>query len=123
MLGNSNSAATIAGAPLGLASAHTSTLVGLEPRPIRVEVCCTRGPAFFQMVGLAQAAVRESRVRVASALARMGILLDEYAITVSLAPADLRKSAAALDLALAAAVLAAVGALPTGALDGVLLLG
>lgn len=119
----SNAATTIAGAPLGIATAHTSTLVGLEPRPIRVEVCCTRGPAFFQMVGLAQAAVRESRVRVASALARLGVLLDEYAITVNLAPADLRKSAAALDLALAAAVLAAVGKLPTSALDGVLLLG
>jgi magnesium chelatase family protein len=123
MLGNTNTASTIAGTPLGLATAHTSTLVGLEPKPIRVEVCCTRGPAFFQMVGLAQAAVRESRVRVASALARLGVLLDEYAITVNLAPADLRKSAAALDLALAAAVLAAVGTLPSGALDNVLLLG
>jgi magnesium chelatase family protein len=123
MLGNTNAASTIAGSPLGLATAHTSALVGLEPRPIRVEVCCTRGPAFFQMVGLAQAAVRESRVRVASALARLGVLLDEYAITVNLAPADLKKSAAALDLALAAAVLGAVGVLPTSALDGVILLG
>lgn len=116
-------AATIAGSPLGIATAHSSTLVGLEPWPIRVEVCCTRGPAFFQMVGLAQAAVRESRVRVASALAGLGVLLDEYAITVNLAPADLRKSAAALDLALAAAVLNAIGKVPASALDGVLLLG
>ncbi len=117
------SAGKIQGVPLGLAAAHSSTLVGLEARPIRVEVCCTRGPAFFQMVGLAQAAVRESRVRVASALARLGVLLDEYAITVNLAPADLKKSAAALDLALAAAALDAVGKLREGALDGVLLLG
>jgi magnesium chelatase family protein len=123
MLASSNTAATIAGTPLGIAQVHSSTLVGLEPRPIRVEVCCTRGPAFFQMVGLAQAAVRESRVRVASALARLNVLLDEYAITVNLAPADLRKSVAALDLALAAAVLAAVGKLPTSALDDVILLG
>jgi magnesium chelatase family protein len=123
MLGNTNPTSTIAGAPLGLATAHTSALVGLEPRPIRVEVCCTRGPAFFQMVGLAQAAVRESRVRVASALARLGVLLDEYAITVNLAPADLKKSAAALDLALAAAVLGAVGSLPKGVLEDVFLLG
>src|SRR3954469_19923914 len=114
MFALSSSAATIAGAPLGIATVHSSSLVGLEPRPIRVEVCCTRGPAFFQMVGLAQAAVRESRVRVASALARLGVLLDEYAITVNLAPADLKKSAAALDLALAAAVLGAVGSLPKG---------
>jgi magnesium chelatase family protein len=116
-------AATIAGSPLGIATAHSSTLVGIDPWPIRVEVCCTRGPAFFQMVGLAQAAVRESRVRVASALAGLGVLLDEYAITVNLAPADLRKSAAALDLALAAAVLKAIGKIPPGALDDVLLLG
>ncbi|HVU04598.1 MAG TPA: YifB family Mg chelatase-like AAA ATPase [Polyangiaceae bacterium] len=114
---------TIAGTPLGLATAQTCTLVGLEPRPIRVEACSTRGPAFFQMVGLAHAAVRESRVRVASALARLGILLDEYAITVNLAPADLKKSAAALDLALAAAVLGSIGAVPSGPLGDILLLG
>lgn len=123
MLATTNTAATIAGGPLGIAAVHSSSIVGLEPRPIRVEVCCTRGPAFFQMVGLAHAAVREARVRVASALARLSVLLDEYAITVNLAPADLRKSVAALDLALATAVLAAVGKLPTGALEGVLVLG
>ena len=123
MLATSSTAAVIAGSPLGIASVHSSTIVGLEPRAIRVEVCCTRGPAFFQMVGLAHAAVREARVRVASALARLSVLLDEYAITVNLAPADLRKSVAALDLALAAAVLAAVGKLPTGVLEDVLFLG
>lgn len=123
MPGTGNAAATIQGKPLGLAAVHSSTLSGLAPHPIRVEVSCTRGPAFFQMVGLAQAAVREARVRVASALARMGVLLDEYAITVNLAPADLRKSAAALDLGLAIAALAAIGRLPSAALDDVLLLG
>ena len=78
-------ASPIAGAPLGLATAHGSVLIGLEARPVRIEVCCTRGPAFFQMVGLAEAAVREARVRVASALAGFGVLLSEYAITVNLA--------------------------------------
>jgi magnesium chelatase family protein len=123
MLATANGAATICGKPLGLAVAHTSALIGLDAHSIRVEVCCTRGPAFFQMVGLAEAAVREARVRVASALARLGILLDEYAITVNLAPADLRKSGAALDLAIAAAVLGALDKLPADALDGILLLG
>src|SRR5690242_3299890 len=70
MLAHGNGAITIQGVPLGLAAAHTSTVVGLESRAIRIEVCCSRGPAFFQMVGLAQAAVREARVRVASALSR-----------------------------------------------------
>lgn len=112
-----------AGAPLGLGAAHSSTLVGLDAHPIAVEVCCSRGPSFFQMVGLAHAAVRESRVRVASALARLGILLDEYAITVNLAPADLKKGAAALDLALAVATLIAIGKLPSDAGRRTLLLG
>jgi magnesium chelatase family protein len=116
-------AATIAGKPLGLCTAHTSTLIGLDAHPIRVEVCATRGPAFFQLVGLAEAAVREARVRVASALAGLGVLLDEHAITVNLAPADLRKSGAALDVAIAVAVLGAIGELEPAALEAVLLVG
>jgi len=122
-MSKSETAATISGPPLGLGHAHTSVLVGLDAHPISVEVCCTRGPSFFQMVGLPEAAVREARVRVASALAGIGVLLDEYAITVNLAPADLRKAGAALDLPLAVAVLEAVRAIPAGSLSGTLLLG
>ncbi len=117
------SAALIQGSPLGIASARTSVVVGLEPRAIDVEVCSSRGPAFFQMVGLAEAAVREARVRVQSALAGIGILLDEYAVTVNLAPADLRKTGATLDLAIALAILAALGELPASALESALVLG
>ncbi len=119
----SSAAQVISGTPTGIATAQTSVLIGLEAHPIRVEVCCTRGPAFFQMVGLAEAAVRESRVRVAGALSRLGVLLDEYAITVNLAPADLRKSGAALDVAIAVAVLSAVGIIDPSALERVLLVG
>jgi len=115
--------APICGRPRGLATLHASALVGLDAYPIRVEVCATRGPAFFQMVGLAEAAVREARVRVASALARLGVLLDEHAITVNLAPADLRKSGAALDLAIAVGVLGAVGELDPLVCQDTLLLG
>jgi magnesium chelatase family protein len=116
-------AATICGKPLGLATADGSVLLGLDAHAIRVEVCSTRGPSFFQLVGLAEAAVRESRVRVASALAKLGILLDEYAITINLAPADLRKHGAALDVAIACAVLGAIGVVESSALPGTLLLG
>ena len=111
------------GRPLGMATAHAAGLAGLNPYPIRVEVCCTRGPSFFQLVGLAEAAVREARVRVASALAGMGILLDEYAITINLAPAGIRKSGAALDLAIAAGVLGAIDKLPPASLRRTLLIG
>lgn len=109
--------------PLGLATINSSTLVGLRPLAISVEVSCSRGPAFFQMVGLAQAPVREARVRVTSALARLGVLLDEYAITINLAPAAVRKSDAALDLAIALGILEAIGKIPSGALTNTLVLG
>jgi magnesium chelatase family protein len=120
----STSAVTIVqGHPLGLAVARASVVVGLEARAIQVEVCSSRGPSFFQLVGLAEAAVREARVRVASALAGLDVLLDEYAVTVNLAPADLRKAGATLDLAIALALLAALGKVSPRALEGTLLLG
>src|SRR5688572_30289230 len=85
---------SIAGKPLGFASVKASGLLGLTPELITVEVSCTRGPPLFQMVGLAEAPVREARVRIASALACLGVLMDEYAITINLAPADVPKSGA-----------------------------
>jgi magnesium chelatase family protein len=113
----------IRGRVLGHGATHASVLVGLDAYGVRVEVASTRGPAFFQMVGLADAAVRESRVRVTSALARRCVLLDEFAITVNLAPADLRKSGAVLDLAISLAILAAIRRIPESGLERTLLLG
>ncbi|MEZ4373936.1 MAG: YifB family Mg chelatase-like AAA ATPase [Polyangiaceae bacterium] len=115
--------APIQGKPLGLCCVEASALIGLEAHSIRVEVCCTRGPSLFQLVGLADAAVREARVRITSSLARLGILVDEYALTVNLAPADLRKTGASLDVAMALGVLGAIGKLDPKRLAGVLVLG
>jgi magnesium chelatase family protein len=123
MHGSSSAVESISGAPTGIATAQASVLVGLEAHPIRVEVCCTRGPSFFRMVGLAEASVRESHVRVSGALTRLGVILNAYAVTVNLAPADLRKSGAALDVAIALAVLGAVEQLDPASLEGVLLVG
>jgi len=106
-----------------LATAHTTALVGLEAHPVRVEVACTRGPGWFEMVGLADGAVRESRVRVSAALGQLGILMAEHRITVNLAPADLRKSGTTFDLAIAVATLAALGKVPSERLEGVTFLG
>jgi magnesium chelatase family protein len=72
-----------------LATAQSAALVGLDAHPVRVEVEVSRGVASFELVGLAEAAVRESRVRVKSALAQIGVQLGEYCIVVNLAPADL----------------------------------
>src|SRR5262245_13239741 len=105
------------------ATALTFLLVGIDAYPVRVEVDSGRGPASFQLVGLAEPSVRESRVRVRAALQQIGILLDEYVMTVNLAPADVKKSGGAFDLAIAAAVLGALGKIPPSALDGFCLLG
>ncbi|HMI83119.1 MAG TPA: magnesium chelatase domain-containing protein, partial [Polyangiaceae bacterium] len=106
-----------------LATASTTALVGLDARLVRVEVACTRGPGWFEMVGLADSAVRESRVRVTAALGQLGILMAEHRITVNLAPADLRKVGTAFDLAIAVATLAALGKVPLESLDGLIFLG
>jgi magnesium chelatase family protein len=106
-----------------LATAHAATLIGLDAHPVRVEVESARGPSEFILVGLAEASVRESRVRVRSALYQLGIDLGEYLIVVNLAPADLKKTGGAFDLAIAAATLAALGKAPVDALSSTMLLG
>jgi magnesium chelatase family protein len=109
--------------PPMLANAHAAALVGLDAHPVRVEVESTRGPCEFILVGLAEASVRESRVRVRSALYQIGIDLGEYLIVVNLAPADLKKTGGAFDLAIAAATLAAMGKVPADSLESTVLLG
>ena len=106
-----------------LAIAESAVLVGLAAHPVRVEVQATRGIPSFELVGLAEATVRESRVRVKSALASVGVDISEYRVTVNLAPADLKKGGSAFDVAIAMGTLASLGAVPEGALDDVLLLG
>jgi magnesium chelatase family protein len=107
-----------------LASARTFTLVGVEAREVQVEVDVVgRGLPSFSLVGLPDAAVRESRERVRSALANSGFEFPQNRITVNLAPADLRKAGPSFDLAIAAALLAASKQLPPERLDRVALAG
>jgi magnesium chelatase family protein len=106
-----------------LATATSVSLLGLQVTPIRVEVQATRGIPTFELVGLAEAAVRESRVRVRSALAHIGIDLNDYRIVVNMAPADVKKYGSGYDLAIAAAALGALKLVDATALEGVLFLG
>ncbi|MBI4953021.1 MAG: YifB family Mg chelatase-like AAA ATPase [Myxococcales bacterium] len=105
------------------ATALAATISGLDAHLVRVEVDSGRGVPMFHIVGLPEASVRESRMRVRAALGRLGVDLGEWVLTVNLAPADLRKSGGAFDLAIACAVLAALGRVRPEALAGVLLLG
>jgi magnesium chelatase family protein len=106
-----------------LATALSAALIGLDAHPVRVEVEVSRGVASFELVGLAEVAVRESRVRVKSALAQVGVHMGEYRVVVNLAPADLKKCGSGFDVAIAAATLAALGVVPCESLEGVLFLG
>jgi magnesium chelatase family protein len=103
---------------LMLARIRSVTLSGLEPVPLQVEVSITNGLPAFHVVGLPDAAVRESRQRVLSALRESGFSFPLRRITANLAPAHLRKEGSALDLPIALAVLAASGQLPAERMAG-----
>ncbi len=106
-----------------LARAHTFTIDGLQTRQVRVEVDVRRGLPAFAIVGLADAAVREARERVRAAILNCGYEFPARRITANLAPGDVPKAGAALDLALACAVLAASGQISTERLDSHALFG
>ncbi len=100
-----------------LAVARTFALVGIEASPVRVEVDVGRGLPAFSIVGLPDAAVRESRERVRAALINSGFKFPMQRITANLAPADLRKVGPGFDLAIAAGLLAASNQLPVEHLE------
>ncbi len=106
-----------------MAKALTTSLVGMDACMVEVEVDIGRGPAFFELVGLPEASVRESRTRVRAALAKVGVFLEEHQVTVNLAPGDKRKSGSGFDLAIAMATLAALGQIPPNRLASTLILG
>ncbi len=88
-----------------LAIVPSATLHGLDGRFIRVEVDVAPGLPGFTVVGLADAALQEARERVRGALRNDGFAHPPRRITVNLAPADLRKTGASLDLAIAVGIL------------------
>ncbi len=106
-----------------LAAARTFSLIGVEAREVRVEADVRQGLPAFALVGLPDAAVRESRERVRAALANSGFEFPQRRITANLAPADLRKAGPGFDLAIAAAILVATEQLPESVLADVALAG
>jgi magnesium chelatase family protein len=106
-----------------LATARTFTLDGIVARPVRVEVDVRRGLPAFNVVGLPDAAVREARERVRSALANCGFEFPLRRIVANLAPASLRKAGPGLDLPIAVALLVASGQLEWERLPSVAMAG
>jgi len=90
-----------------LARVRSGAVVGIDAVMVDVEVDMTVGLPYFNVVGLPDGAVKESKVRVVSALKNSGFELPHKRITVNLAPADLKKEGAAFELPVALGVLAA----------------
>ena len=95
-----------------LARLSAAAILGVDAVPVSVEVDVSAGLPGVTMVGLPDATVRESRDRVRSAIRNSGFPFPPDRVTVSLAPADVRKVGAAFDLPIALGILAASGALP-----------
>ncbi|GGA58028.1 YifB family Mg chelatase-like AAA ATPase [Sphingomonas psychrolutea] len=92
-----------------VASVSTVAYLGLEARAVEVQVQLIPGLPAFNVVGLGDKAVGESRERVRGAIAAMGLALPPKRIVVNLSPADLPKEGSHFDLPIALALLAAMG--------------
>lgn len=97
-------------------------LVGLDGFAVLVEVDFSMGLPAFDIVGLADASVKESKERVRSAIKNSGRKFDAHKITVNLAPADVKKEGSALDLPIAVGILKSSGQLDANT-DGVVFIG
>src|SRR3954468_20286925 len=100
-----------------------AAVIGVEAAPIDVEVDVGVGLPCCSIVGLADAGVREGRVRIRGALENSGFKLPPRKITVNLAPADLRKDGASFDVPIAVGMLCAAGILDMAAAADTLFVG
>lgn len=86
---------------------RSAAIFGIEARPIDIEVDLSQGGSQrdFVVVGMPDTAVRESRERIRSAIHNSGFGYPNRAVTINLAPANVRKEGAGFDLPMAAAIL------------------
>jgi magnesium chelatase family protein len=106
-----------------LATVHSASVLGASGFPVSVEVHISAGIPSFSVVGLPDEVCRESRDRVRAAVLSCQEVWPMQRVTVNLAPSHLRKGGAALDLAIAVAVLVAAEAVPAAAADGLAFVG
>jgi magnesium chelatase family protein len=98
---------------LGLSILHSRARVGIQAPPVTVEVHAGNGLPSLSIVGLPEAAVRESKDRVRGALANSRFSFPAGRVTINLAPADLPKEGGRFDLPIALGILGASGQLKT----------
>jgi magnesium chelatase family protein len=101
---------------MGLAILHCRAQYGTQAPPVTIEVFLSGGLPLFTIVGMPETAVRESKDRVRSALLSTGFEWPQSRITVSLGPAEMRKTGGRFDLAIALGILAAKRIIPSSSL-------
>ena len=106
-----------------VARAMAAVLHGVDAVPVTVEVEVAGGLPAFTVVGLPDATVQEARDRVRAAITHSGFEYPMNRITANLAPSDLRKHGAGLDLVLALGILGASGTLDQAGLEGRMFVG
>lgn len=102
---------------MSLATLHSRANLGIEAPLVTIEVHLSNGLPALNMVGMAEASVRESKDRVRSAILNSQFEFPARRITVNLAPADLPKQGGQFDLAIALGILVASGQVPGETLD------
>ena len=106
-----------------LATLESATVVGVDACRVHVEIDVSGGIPHFQLVGLPDASVRESRDRVRAAMRNSGFDFPTNRITINLAPGDLRKAGPAFDLPIALGMLAATGIVTRADFKGIVHIG
>lgn len=100
-----------------IANINSTGLYGIEGYTINVESSVGRGYPSLEIVGLPDASVRESKERIRSAIEKCGFKMPAVKIVVNLAPADIKKEGAYLDLPIALSILAASGQIAADGLE------
>jgi len=106
-----------------LATLESATVIGVDACRVHVEIDVSRGLPHFQLVGLPDASIRESRDRVRAAIRNSGFEFPVNRITINLAPGDVRKAGPAFDLPIALGMLAATGVVTRTDLAGIVHIG
>jgi magnesium chelatase family protein len=114
---------TVLNAGTMIAAIPSAVLIGVDGKLVSVEVHVSNGLPGFTVVGLPDAAVRESRDRVRAALLSSDLSWPLRRVTVNLAPSGVRKSGAGLDLPIAIGLLVAAGELDPSVVSGMAFVG
>jgi magnesium chelatase family protein len=94
-------------------------IFGLNTYTIEVEIVINRGQPMFEVIGLPDASIKESRERIKSALRSVDIVFPKSSVTINLAPANTKKSGSAYDLAILVSILSATGTIDANLDDSV----